>query len=76
MPALPSPDPTRCPLCGEVNRCAMELERETGQVQPPCWCMGATFTDSLRASVPLDARGLACICSSCTAKALAKETTS
>ena len=24
-------DPSRCPLCGEANRCAMEIERETGQ---------------------------------------------
>ena len=26
-----SPDPTRCPLCGGDNRCAMEVERATGQ---------------------------------------------
>ena len=32
-------DATRCPLCGEANRCAIELERETGQPQGPCWCM-------------------------------------
>jgi hypothetical protein len=28
-------DTTRCPLCGEQNRCAMETERETGQRSRP-----------------------------------------
>ncbi|HSV57841.1 MAG TPA: cysteine-rich CWC family protein [Variovorax sp.] len=68
-------DATRCPLCGADNRCAIEIERETGQAQPPCWCMSATFTAALRERIPADARGLACICARCMAKALAKEHT-
>ena len=28
-PNAPEIDPARCPLCGEPNRCAMELARET-----------------------------------------------
>lgn len=58
-------DPTRCPLCGGDNRCAMELEKATGQPQPPCWCVDQTFTPELLARVPVPARGSACICMNC-----------
>ena len=61
------PDPSRCPLCGRDNRCAMEIERETGQAQPPCWCLSATFSAELLARVPPAARGQACICAACAA---------
>lgn len=63
------PDPSRCPLCGRDNRCAMEIERETGQAQPPCWCLSATFSAELLARVPPAARGQACICAACAAAA-------
>lgn len=66
----PLPDPSRCPLCGGDNRCAMEIERETGTVQPPCWCMDATFTPELFQRIPAEARGQACICAACVAAAL------
>ena len=69
MPAPPAPDPTRCPLCGLGNGCAMEAERATGRPQPPCWCRSADFSPSLRARVPAAARGLACICARCVAAA-------
>ncbi len=71
MPASPALDTTRCPLCGNANRCAIEIERESGQPQPPCWCLTATFTDALRERVPAEARGLACICARCAATASA-----
>ena len=58
-------DPTRCPLCGQPNACAMEVERATGQPQPPCWCTQATFAPALLARVPEDARRRACICAAC-----------
>ena len=45
-------DPTRCPLCGGDNRCAMEIERATGQAQPPCWCLAASFAPELLARLP------------------------
>lgn len=69
MPASPTLDTTRCPLCGQANRCAIEIERETGVEQAPCWCLAASFTDALRARVPAEARGLACICAHCAAAA-------
>lgn len=76
MPAAAptSPDPAHCPLCGAANMCAMEIERETGAVQPPCWCMSADFTEALMNRVPADARGLACICANCVAAAASTET--
>lgn len=58
-------DATRCPLCGELNRCAMETERETGQPQPPCWCMQADFSNAPLTNLPQEMRGLACICARC-----------
>ncbi|MEJ8849421.1 cysteine-rich CWC family protein [Variovorax rhizosphaerae] len=69
MTAPASVDPTRCPLCGAANACAMEVARETGVAQPPCWCMSATFTAALIDSVPAPARGTACICAACAARA-------
>ncbi len=78
MPAPPALDPTRCPLCGEANRCAIEIERESGVAQAPCWCLAASFSDALRERVPAEARGLACICAGCAAAAtmpLTKEPT-
>lgn len=64
-------DPTRCPLCGQPNRCAMELERETGVKQGPCWCVSAVFTPELLARVPADAQVAACVCAACAAAAAA-----
>ena len=58
-------DATRCPLCGEVNRCAMEVERETGVKQLPCWCTQVDFSRELLECVPLALRGKACICEVC-----------
>ncbi|WP_295988442.1 cysteine-rich CWC family protein [uncultured Variovorax sp.] len=60
-------DAARCPLCGEANRCAMEIERETGQAQPPCWCMQADFSKAPLTNLPQELRGLACICMRCAA---------
>jgi len=67
-------DASRCPLCGEANRCALEVERETGCKQPPCWCMAAEFSFSPEslAKVPEEKRGLACICARCAALAVAQ----
>ena len=69
MDTASRPDPSRCPLCGESNRCAMETERETGQPQPACWCLQADFSEALLARVPAGQRRLACICARCAAQA-------
>ncbi|MBA2965658.1 hypothetical protein GON04_14265 [Ramlibacter sp. MAH-25] len=63
----PAPDAGRCPLCAGRNGCAMELQRLTGQVQPPCWCTGASFPPDLLDRIPAADRGRACICAACAA---------
>jgi hypothetical protein len=63
-----TPDPERCPLCGGDNRCAMEIERASGQPQPPCWCTTAHFPPDLLARLPAEAAGKACICAACLAR--------
>ena len=60
-------DTAHCPLCGEANRCAMEVERETGQAQPPCWCMAADFSLAPLDTLPPALRGQVCICARCAA---------
>ena len=63
-------NPSLCPLCGQPNRCAMEVEKETGLQQPPCWCTQADFSADLLAALPEEAQGVACICAACAAKQL------
>lgn len=63
--------PDQCPLCGRPNACAMELEKASGEAQPPCWCVNMGFTPALLATVPPDAQGKACICADCAQKAQA-----
>ncbi|MEZ5607591.1 MAG: cysteine-rich CWC family protein [Burkholderiaceae bacterium] len=65
MPLPPAVDPSRCPLCGGDNACAMQAQRASGQPQPPCWCTRATFASAVLARVPAPARGRACICHRC-----------
>ncbi|HEY0826088.1 MAG TPA: cysteine-rich CWC family protein [Ramlibacter sp.] len=65
----PRPDPSLCPLCGQPNRCAVELERETGRAPGPCWCTQVDFGAELLARVPPQAQRLACICAACARQA-------
>jgi hypothetical protein len=60
-------NPSLCPLCGQPNRCAMEVEKETGVKQPPCWCTRVDFSADLLARVPAEAKEKACICAACQA---------
>jgi hypothetical protein len=70
---MPTPRPTNpevCPLCGQGNQCAMELERATGQKQAPCWCTQVDFSAELLARVPAANQGNTCICAACAARSL------
>ncbi len=58
----------RCPLCGQDNQCAMEVEKATGEKQPPCWCTKVDFSAELLARLPVEARHKACICEACAKK--------
>jgi Cysteine-rich CWC len=62
-----------CPLCGQVNECAMELERKTGVKQAPCWCTTVMFDAALLARLPLHQKNLTCICAKCAQNAAAEE---
>ena len=57
--------PTQCPLCGRLNRCAMEIARESGAEPGRCWCMDLDFSAELLAKVPAAAVRRACICEDC-----------
>ena len=61
--------PTRCPLCGSPNACAMETARATGEPQPTCWCTQMDFSAELLARVPVADRNKACICAGCARQA-------
>ncbi|MEP6790298.1 MAG: cysteine-rich CWC family protein [Ramlibacter sp.] len=62
---LPATDPIHCPLCGASNQCAMEIERESGLKQPPCWCTQVDFNREVLEGVAAGDRGRACICARC-----------
>jgi hypothetical protein len=63
----PAPVAALCPLCGQPNQCAMEVQRLTGVEQGPCWCTQASFSQSLLEQIPASLRGLACVCAACVA---------
>lgn len=65
MSVASSIDPNQCPLCGQANQCAMELEKASGVKQPPCWCSQTGFDAALLSRIPEAARGKACICPAC-----------
>ena len=65
MQADLSVDPSICPLCGQSNLCAMEVEQATGVKQPPCWCSAVRFDATQLSRIPELARGKACLCAAC-----------
>lgn len=71
MSVIPPINPRLCPLCGQANQCAMEVERASGVQQPPCWCAQTVFTAELLARIPEPARGTACLCAACARAAAA-----
>jgi len=56
-------DPTRCPLCGELNQCAQAADPTATE----CWCGPMNFPHDLLARVPEPAVRRACICQNCLA---------
>jgi Cysteine-rich CWC len=60
-----------CPLCGQANHCAMEIEKATGIKQAACWCVGMDFSADLLSQVPMPAQCQACICAACAEKSKA-----
>ncbi|MDI9332444.1 MAG: cysteine-rich CWC family protein [Alphaproteobacteria bacterium] len=58
-------DPSRCPLCGQPNGCAMHAAQVSGQSRQPCWCVVQHFSAEVLARVPTAAQNKACICPRC-----------
>lgn len=54
-----SVDPSRCPVCGAPNRCA--LVEGGGR----CWCSEVSIPRDALEKIPLEARGVACLCRAC-----------
>ncbi len=75
IPLISILEPSRCPLCGALNACAMETARETSDPAEPCWCMSTTFTPALLERIPPGSRSVACICARCAALATTTTTT-
>jgi ribosomal protein S25 len=63
-------NPSKCPICAELNQCAQEIAKASGQLQKPCWCMTATFSAELLDRVPKEAQNKACICAKCVAASI------
>jgi uncharacterized protein (TIGR00290 family) len=51
--------PTRCPLCGGDNACAMTAG------EPTCWCFSDRIPPAVLERIPPYARDVACICETC-----------
>lgn len=72
MPAdLIAPDPRLCPLCGQANQCAMEIEKQTGVPQGECWCCSASISAELLSQIPQTQKNQACVCPACATKSSA-----
>lgn len=54
------PDPSRCPVCGLGNSCAIEARSDV-----PCWCTSVTISAEALARVPAALAGKACLCPRC-----------
>ena len=52
-------DPSLCPLCAKANDCAMVNGGKT------CWCFAAPIMREAIERVPVEQRGVACICQNC-----------
>jgi hypothetical protein len=63
-------DPSRCPLCGGANACAMA----PGRTDEACWCTRVTVTAKMLEQLPADRRGVACLCAACIARLAAEAT--
>lgn len=60
------PDPSRCPLCGQPNQCAMAA----GLAPESCWCMTAPIAPGALDALHEAERGQRCICQACGARGI------
>lgn len=62
---MPTTDPTRCPLCGGANACAMAKADGDATAGADCWCSGRTIDPAALAAIPEELRMRACLCANC-----------
>jgi len=55
------PDPTRCPLCGGPNSCAL-ME---GRPIEACWCVATKVPEEVLSRIPPERRRQSCVCRHC-----------
>lgn len=58
------PDPSRCPLCGQSNRCTQADPALAGQ---SCWCFSTPVDREALESIPPELVDRACLCPRCAA---------
>ena len=56
------PDPSRCPLCGQSNRCTQADPALEGQ---SCWCFSTPIDREALERIPTDLVDRACLCPRC-----------
>lgn len=54
-------DPSKCPLCGKPNHCAMAAD----PAAKDCWCGEKKFPRELLEQIPEEAVRKVCICQEC-----------
>lgn len=57
-------DPSRCPLCGQSNRCTQADPALEG---PACWCFSERIDRSALERIPPELVDRACLCPRCAA---------
>jgi hypothetical protein len=57
-------DPSKCPLCGKPNRCAVAADPNATE----CWCEFVEFPQDLLAQIPEEAVRKTCVCQKCLEK--------
>lgn len=65
-----TPDPSRCPLCGQSNRCTLANPALTGQ---DCWCFSTPVDREALERIPPELIDRACLCPRCAAGLKAAE---
>lgn len=60
----PAADPSRCPLCGGLNGCALT----EGRPIESCWCLSAKIPAEVLDRIPPERRRQACVCAACAGK--------
>ena len=53
----------RCPVCGQLNDCAMNA----GQEVESCWCFSVQIPAEALERIPEESRGVSCLCPRCAA---------